>query len=235
MSLFFCEKPYVAVVAGNRDQRAQICWNCFCQAKTLVCSQCKTASYCGKSCQTNDWMAGLHSNECRHYRQIGQSSTKILQEHYIELRLVARMLLRCRRDGGEPLEELLTDFPNGIGRRCLDDLQEKQAENGVDWDELEKESKSKWTIFSTIYCQTKPFTAVTEQEFRPMFRIASVHWHPILAYDAYSGVFYCGKGSLYRCCFCACRERALVCVCVSVCVSVRLSVRSKSRQRSNGL
>ncbi len=57
MTLFFSENPYVAVVAGNRES-AEVCWNCFRKVKTLVCSQCKVAWYCGKTWQANDWKAG---------------------------------------------------------------------------------------------------------------------------------------------------------------------------------
>lgn len=39
-----------------------ICFSCYISTSSLVCSKCKKARYCSKSCQKEDWT--MHKSEC---------------------------------------------------------------------------------------------------------------------------------------------------------------------------
>ena len=52
----FIKEKYGVEIKSLANKWIKLCWNCFAATEELwMCSKCKTARYCGKSCQAQDW------------------------------------------------------------------------------------------------------------------------------------------------------------------------------------
>lgn len=73
IGLYDSEKEELQRILGNvsvwrdgvfRHIQSRTCVGCSVNQAVTVCSRCKIASYCGKSCQTRDWLK-KHANNCK--------------------------------------------------------------------------------------------------------------------------------------------------------------------------
>ena len=52
----FIKKEYGIEIENLAKKWSRLCWNCFAEVENLKkCAKCRTARYCGKDCQVQDW------------------------------------------------------------------------------------------------------------------------------------------------------------------------------------
>ena len=103
-NILFTECAYAAAVDARCFGNHTICWGCFLEKGVHFCIRCKTATYCSKKCQKNDWK-NQHKPECDVFLKVKDpEERKILGENYA-LRLIARVLIRKSSDEREQSSE----------------------------------------------------------------------------------------------------------------------------------
>ena len=77
----FIKEKYGVEIKSLANKWIKLCWNCFAATEELwMCSKCKTARYCGKNCQAQDWKVHkiLHKSGTGTARS---TQTRLLEEH----------------------------------------------------------------------------------------------------------------------------------------------------------
>ncbi len=114
------EKPYVAVILGERWE-APICARCFVEKPSMPrCKGCSRVHYCQQSCQVADW--AQHKYECV---MLKKAKNKQLYQGIIghfSTRLLVRLFSQRIKDKGVASDDCLEGFPVGVSRQTLDDL-----------------------------------------------------------------------------------------------------------------
>ena len=99
-NLLFSEVPYATAVDESCFGTARkICWSCFLSEDVHFCATCLIAAYCSEKCQKKDWTT-QHKEECDVFKNVKDPESRKELGGKSMLRLVARILIRKSKDGG---------------------------------------------------------------------------------------------------------------------------------------
>jgi hypothetical protein len=111
---YLIEAPYIAAL--KESFLSSRCSSCF-KSTLDKCPECQVMVYCNDQCRTNDSL--MHKLECQAYKtrcQPSDYSSRVLA------RMMGRVIVRLKLDGGEPEIDLCSNVPHNIPRRAWSDL-----------------------------------------------------------------------------------------------------------------